>query len=125
MAAGINGRQLGPLGTELGAPSFVLSTATVAGTAAYTLVASAPYAFRVVDAWVVMTGAGASSDTFTVQKGSDDITDAVDVSSAGDTDVVRFGEIDDAYHELQKGDALKVATASGAVGIVYVLCVAI
>jgi hypothetical protein len=115
-----NSRDAGSDGS-LGVP-FLVTATTVAATAAYTLIESAPKKFRVVDWWVVMTGAGAASDTVKLTDGTNDITDAVDLSSAGDTDRVAGGEIDDAYHELDKGDSLKVATASGATCIVYALC---
>ena len=50
-------------------------------------------------------GAGASSDTLQIKKGSTAISDALDMSGA-DNAVVRAGVIDDAAHELAAGDVL-------------------
>lgn len=67
---------------------------------------------RVIDAWNAMKGAGTAGSTVTVQNNTNAISDAMDCSSAGDKDVVRAGEIDDAYHEIAAGGTLRVATAS-------------
>lgn len=62
---------------------------------------------RVIDAWCVLNGAGAASDTVTVQETGNAITDAMDVSGS-DTDIVRAGQIDDANHEIDAGGTLRV-----------------
>lgn len=80
-------------------------------------------ACRVLDCWAVMVGAGDTSDTFKITDGTNDISDTVDVSSAGDTDVVRVGEIDDAYRDITEGGTIAVARASAAACDVYVLVV--
>lgn len=67
---------------------------------------------RVIDAWVVMNGAGTAGCTFAVQNVTDPITDSVDLSSAGDTDVLRAGEIDNDYHEIAAGANLRGVIAS-------------
>jgi hypothetical protein len=84
----------------------------------------APMNLRVIDWWVVMTGAGAVGDTvqLTDQAGNA-ISSAVDVSAAGDNDIVSGGEVADAYADITKwtGDIL-VVTASDALCRVYVMC---
>jgi hypothetical protein len=86
-------------------------------------------AIRVVDAHAVLKGAGTTSDTYQVFNGSNAISDAVSIASAGDKDVVRIGEIDDAYHEIDAGGTLKVTATDGGgtdvpAMIVYVLAFA-
>lgn len=85
--------------------------------------AAVPFDCRVIDVWAVMTGAGAGSDTYKVSQvrgaTTTDITDTVDVSAAGDRDIMRAGEIDDAASDLKPGDFLRVTTASGALVRVY------
>jgi hypothetical protein len=87
--------------------------------------ASVPFDCRVIDVWAVMTGAGDSSDTYVVSQvrgaTTTAITDTVDVSSAGDRDIVRAGEINDASSDLQPGDFLRCTTADNALVRVYVM----
>ena len=121
---GISGKACGRLGNEKGAPVFVVSSgATSSAASSYDLIAKADFKFRVIDSWLVMTGAGASSDTVKLTDGTNDITDAVDLSSAGDTDRLAVGEIDDAYYTIDAGGTLKAVTASAATCIIYALCV--
>ena len=87
-------------------------------------------AIRVVDAHAVLKGAGTTSDTYQVFNGSNAISDAVSIASAGDKDVVRIGEIDDARHEVAAGGTLKVTATDGGSSdvpalVVYVLAYAI
>lgn len=99
---------------------FVLKST---GTASETIFDAASPAMEIIDCWGVMTGAGGASDTFKLTDGTNDITDAVDLSSAGDTDRLSVGEIDDAYSTLAEGDTLTVARASSAPVDVYILAV--
>jgi len=121
---GISGRNLGRLGGDMGAPVFVLG-ATVDGASTNVLVDYATFPFRVMDCWVIMAAAGTASDTVKLTDGTSDITDAADLSGAGDTDRVRVGELDDANYSISKGGALKIVTAGGPATDhmhVYVLC---
>lgn len=127
MAAGIKPRALAP--AEAGRQSVglnsipvILSVNCVSGTDTYALFSSnAPNGFRVIDCWGIMTGAGAGADTFKLDDGTNDISDTVDLSSAGDTDRVAVGEIDDAYYEVEKNGSLRVVTASDATLRVFVM----
>ncbi len=112
----------GASGNNIGAPVFVLACQTTAAVDTYTVVKDSPVQFRVLDAWIVCTAANAAADTFTVYRNSDAITDAIDPADSTDKDLQTAGTIDDAYHVIRKGDDLKVVTASGAVGLVYILC---
>lgn len=67
---------------------------------------------RVIDAHVVLGGAGTAGGTVTVKNGSDAITDAIDVSSGGNKDIVRAGEIDDSKQDIDAGGTLRVTFAS-------------
>ena len=78
---------------------------------------------RVIDAWVVLTGAGVATTTLVVGNGADDITDDMDVSGS-DLALIRAAEIDDAFHEIAAAGSLRVTTETGATQpgcIVYVL----
>lgn len=68
---------------------------------------------RVIDAWVIMRGAGVSTTTLTVKNGTSAITDALDVSGADKT-IVRAAEIDDAAYEIAAAGTLRITTAVGA-----------
>jgi len=78
---------------------------------------------RVIDAWVVLTGAGVASTTLKVQNGVTTITDAMDVSGS-DKAIIRAATIDDAQHEIAAAGTLRVKTETGATqpaATVYVL----
>lgn len=68
---------------------------------------------RVVDAWVVLRGAGVATTLLTVGNGASAITNGMDVSGA-DTSLVRAANIDDANHEIAAGGSLRVTTSVGA-----------
>lgn len=80
---------------------------------------------RVVDVWAVMTAAQTAGSTLTVKNSTTAITDAFSTASAGDRDIVRAGEINDASHEIAAAGTLRISKAStgGDFGgaIVYVL----
>ena len=93
-------------------------------TTSVTVTLPAGFKVRVTDVWGVMTGAGGASDTYEVTDGTNSITGGtVDVSSAGDTDIVRATEIDDAFHEIDGGGTIVMQNASAATVIVYVHCI--
>lgn len=79
---------------------------------------------RVIDAWLVLTGAGVESATLQLKNGTTNaITDAM-AASGSDQALVRCATINDAYHEIAAGGTLRVTGASGATmpgAIVYVL----
>lgn len=68
---------------------------------------------RVVDAWVVLRGAGVASAVFTVKNGANAITDGMAASGA-DTTLTRAGQINDANHEIAAGGTLRVTGSGGA-----------
>jgi len=81
------------------------------------------HAVRVLDVWVVLTGAGVAGCLLTVGYAAADITDDLDVSGS-DTDIIRAAEIDDDNHEIIATGSLRVTTSVGATQpdcIVYVL----
>lgn len=68
---------------------------------------------RVIDAWVVLRGAGTTSDTIQLKNGTTNaITDALDISGS-DQAVVRAGTINDAYHEIAAAGILRVTETDG------------
>lgn len=69
---------------------------------------------RVLDAYVILRGAGVGSCTLTVGNGANAITNAMAVSGS-DQAVVRAASIDDAYYEIAATTGtLRVTTAAGA-----------
>lgn len=78
---------------------------------------------RVVDAWLILRGAGVATTTLQVKNGANAITDAM-AASGSDTDLVRAATIDDANHEIAAAGTLRVTSATGATqpdATVYVL----
>jgi len=70
-------------------------------------------AIRVIDAYLVLRGAGVASTTLTVKNGSTAITDAM-AASGSDKAIVRAATLDDAQWELAAGGTLRVTSATGA-----------
>lgn len=68
---------------------------------------------RVIDAWLVLRGAGVGSAVFTVGAGANAITDGMAASGA-DTTVVRAGTINDANQVIAAGGQLRVTGSGGA-----------
>jgi hypothetical protein len=68
---------------------------------------------RVIDAWLVLRGAGVSTTTLQVKNGSTAITDAM-AASGSDKALVRAASIDDASYEIAAGGTLRVTSATGA-----------
>ncbi len=80
---------------------------------------------RVLDAFVVLTGAGVANTVLTVGNGATAITDAMAVSGA-DKALVRATTIDDASQDIAAAGSLRVTTTVGATQpacSVYVLAV--
>jgi len=78
---------------------------------------------RVIDAHLVLTGAGVASTTLQVKSTGNAITDAM-AASGSDQALVRAATINDANHEIAAGGVLRVTSATGATqpnAIVYVL----
>lgn len=68
---------------------------------------------RVIDAWLVLRGAGVATTTLQVKNGNNAITDAM-AASGSDTDLVRAASIDDANHEIAAAGTLRVTSLTGA-----------
>lgn len=78
---------------------------------------------RVIDAWLILRGAGVATTTLQVLSTGNAITDAM-AASGSDKALVRAATIDDAYHEIVAGGILRVTSATGATqpaATVYVL----
>lgn len=105
----------------MGIPWVVEVQTTASDTSKSVWDGSCPRNCRILDAWGIMTGAGAALDTVKLTDGTNDISDTVDLSSAGDTDRFTVGELDDAYTDISEGGSLKVVTASDALCRVYIM----
>jgi hypothetical protein len=68
---------------------------------------------RIVDAWLVLRGAGVSTTTLRVCNATNAITDAM-AASGSDQAIVRAASINDAYWEIAAGGTLRVTSAVGA-----------
>lgn len=68
---------------------------------------------RVIDAWVVLRGAGVASAVFTVKNTAAAITDGIAASGA-DTTLTRAAQINDANHEIAAAGTLRVTGSGGA-----------
>jgi len=126
MSRGIKGRSLAADGSELGAPTFLAPIKVFgASDSSLTLIGDTGFKFKVINAWVIMNAAGASSDTvkLTNAAGTNLSTAVLDVSSAADGALVPFATILDSVATIEKGDDLIAVTASGARVDVYALCV--
>lgn len=78
---------------------------------------------RIIDAFLVLRGAGVASTTLQVKNGANAITNAM-AASGSDQALVRATSIDDAYYEIAAAGTLRVTSASGAsqpAATVYVL----
>ena len=68
---------------------------------------------RVIDAFLILRGAGVSSTTLQVKNGTTAITNAM-AASGSDQALVRAASIDDAAWEVAAGGTLRVTSATGA-----------
>jgi len=73
---------------------------------------------RVIDVWVVKTGADghATEDLITVGAGASAITDDMAIGLLNDKGITRAGTIDDANHEIAAAAALRVTWVKGSGG---------
>ncbi len=73
---------------------------------------------RVIDVWVVKTGADghATEDLITVGKGASAITDDMAIGLLNDKGITRAGTIDDANAEIAAAGALRVTWVKGSGG---------
>ena len=81
--------------------------------------ADVPAAFQVIDAWVISELTG-SSDTVKITDGTNDIVAAM--STATLDLLVRAVDIDGTYSKIAAGGSLSIVTASGAAGLVFIVC---
>lgn len=120
---GLDPRQLGYYRGPWGGICFALAEVTVAGTSTYQLFPDGcPYTqVRVLGMYGIMSGAGAAADTVQLQDhNSNAITEAVDVSALSANDKWDASVIDRTYYDVEKGENLKIVTASGALSEVWV-----
>lgn len=78
---------------------------------------------RVIDAFLILRGAGVANTTLQVKNGASAITNAI-AASGSDQALVRAATIDDAAYEIAAGGTLRVTSATGATqpaATVYVL----
>lgn len=68
---------------------------------------------RVLDAFLILRGAGVATTTLTVKNGATAITNAM-AASGSDQDLVRAASINDASYEIAAGGTLRVTSATGA-----------
>jgi len=68
---------------------------------------------RVLEAHLILRGAGVATTTLQVKNGANAITDAMAASGA-DQAIVRAASIDDANYEIAAGGTLRVTSATGA-----------
>jgi hypothetical protein len=83
------------------------------------------YKERVINAWLVLRGAGVANTTLKVCNGANAITDAMAASGA-DKALVRCASLDDATWEIAAGGTLRVTSETGATqpdATVFVECV--
>lgn len=110
---GISGRAAGRLqsGFDLGAPVFCFKYASALSTGASTTevaLPAAPFKLRIVRVDYVCTEATGADNTVKLTDGTNDLTDALNYSAKGDTDLFSSGEIKHAYHDIAKGLPIKV-----------------
>jgi hypothetical protein len=68
---------------------------------------------RVIDAFLILRGAGVGSETITIKNGASAITNAL-AASGSDQALVRATTIDDANYEIAAGGTLRVSSGAGA-----------
>lgn len=116
---------------QVGTPFLLSVRCTGAGPNFAIYSKNAPWKFKVVKAWYVMTGAGASSDTVKLESGDGAASETfaslhtavADVSSASDGDQALFATLLDSTSTVAAGGSLRAVTASSAAVDVYALCI--
>ena len=123
---GISGRALTRLDNTLGVPTFILNK-DISAAATTVVVGTAPFSFRVIDAWSI--GTSADGGTWKVTKTDPDdgstVRDIIPAVTqlANDNDIDRAVDVDDAYYEISQGQDLNiVSTGASFSGTVYILC---
>lgn len=103
---------------------FIL-TATV-GNASTDISIEAPCALRIIDAYCIALANGGAGDTVQIKKGSDAVTDAMDLSGA-DKAIVRATTIDNDFNEFAVGATITVdpTDVTDPSSQVYVVCIAL
>lgn len=103
--------------------AMILEFITVSGTSTYDIWSkNIPFPMQVIDFYAYASGgAGGASDTVKLQNGDgadsesfNDITDALDMN-VSDNIRVAVATVDDAQHDLQRDESLRIVTASDAV----------
>lgn len=75
--------------------------------------------YRVIDAWMVNSGAGGAADTIQIKNGANAITDAMDANQA-DQAVTRATTLDQTQWDISAGGTLRITNVSGPTVDVYV-----
>jgi hypothetical protein len=99
----------------IGAIPIIFQVAIAAGALADKTITST-HKIRIIDAYVILRGAGVASTTLQIfggTAGGTAVTDAMAVSG-GDQAVVRAATINDAAYTIAAGDVIKITTATGA-----------
>lgn len=99
-------------GNVIGGIPLIFEIPIVAGALGDTDV-TVTHKIRVIDAHLILRGAGVASTTLTVKNTTNAITDAMAASGA-DKAIVRAASIDDAYYEIAAGGKIRVTSATGA-----------
>lgn len=108
---GLNTKQVADGGTSGSIP--IIYKIAVDGGATESVSLTVDRNLEVVDVWCHLTSnGGTDSNSLQVLNDSSAITDAFVTGTAGDTDVVRCGEIDDSYYKISAGGTLKVTSTS-------------
>jgi len=111
LMTGLNTKQVSNGGTSGSIP--ILYKIAVDGGATESVSVTVDRNLEVVDVWChLLADGGANGNSLQVLNGTDAITDAFVTGTAGDKDVVRCGEIDDAYYKITAGGTLKVTSTS-------------
>ena len=125
----VNATELDPIGDAAFGVPFVIQAAFTNVAAAGSNIITTHPKMRVIDAWVVHTSADAGTACVHLgQVGAlgDAITDVATLS-AGDKDITRFGEIDDAKWDVAANAGLVLVGdgEASADGVVFVMCLRI
>lgn len=109
------------IGALSGGHTFLLTATLSGGNTAQIHNASAPFKYRILDAWSIAKSA--DGGTWKLTDGANDITDIVAVT-ATDKTIDRAGTIDDAYYEIAASGSLSVVgDGANADCVVNILCV--
>jgi|TARA_Y100000310_G_scaffold288316_1_gene313848 hypothetical protein len=116
---GISGKALARLDNTLGVPTFILNK-DISGATTTTVVADAPFSFRIIDAWSI--GTSADGGTWRVTDGTNIVISNV-TQAAADKEVDRAADVDDLYYRISKGGDVKIVSGGASLSCtVYILC---